>query len=92
MALASIEAAHAQYIANAGWRAEGDAAKCRLFVEALTVLLAGPQDMQMGRGSRISINVGVLERRLRDAESWLAQYDAGGAGAVRYGSFRDFRS
>lgn len=89
----------AQWVDNADYDTEGSAAKCRLFIHAVRVLLIKvPKKVNHGGQGADGYEVDpvVLQAELTTARAWLCandstMADASGGGGVIYPDFENFR-
>lgn len=92
--LAEIQAA---YDNNANYDIEGSVSKARSFVLACRLLLGRTMKRVRsggagGAGFETERDPGQLERRMREAEAWIARHDPGlRGGLVRHFDLRGFR-
>lgn len=89
----------AAYVDNADYDTEGSAARCRLFIQAVRILLLKvPKKVQHGGqgADGYEIDPLVLQAQLNDARAWLSandstMADASGGGGVIHPDFSNFR-
>lgn len=89
----------AAYVDNSSYDTDGSAAMCRLFIQAVRVLLIKiPKRVQHGGqgADGFEIDPEVLRAELTAAQAWLSandatMADAAGGGGVIFPDFSDFR-
>lgn len=89
---AQIQAAYAD---NASYAEDNSAAKAKAFITACRMLLGLTPSSTSTAGVSVDINLEVVERQQKSAETWLATHavaDSGSIGRVRHLAFsEDFR-
>lgn len=89
----------AQYVDNADYDTGGSAAKCRLFIQAVRILLFKvPKRTSHGGNNADAVEIDplMLQKELDRALAWLSandstMADAAGGGGVIHPDFSDFR-
>lgn len=66
-----LVAAETAYETNADYQTTKSVAKCKLFIDAVVVLLRAPRDWTHAQ-ARMSWDTGVLREELKYARDWLA--------------------